>query len=111
MINRPLICMLVLIVSTSHAQSLREMLDRAKANYPLLKAKALESEAKEQDVRYAKSSSIPSLDAGYQVNYATYNNITGMATAQPFVPISGPPSGTNSSNAVFGSAAGLLMNW
>jgi outer membrane protein len=103
--------MLVLIVSASHAQSLREMLDRAKANYPLLKAKALESEAKEQDVRYAKSSSIPSLDAGYQVNYATYNNITGMATAQPFVPISGPPSGTNSSNAVFGSAAGLLMNW
>ncbi len=87
------------------------MLERAKANYPLLKAKALESAAKEEDARYVKSSSIPSLDAGYQINYATYNNITGMATAQPFVPISGPPSETNSSNAVFGSAAGLLMNW
>jgi outer membrane protein TolC len=62
-------------------------------------------------VRYAESAALPSLDAAYQVNYATYNNITGMATPQNFVAISGPPSATNSSNAVFGSAAGLLMNW
>jgi hypothetical protein len=45
------------------------------------------------------------------MNYATYNNITGMAMGQGFVPISGPPSTANSYDAVFGSAGGLLLNW
>jgi outer membrane protein len=95
----------------AYAQSLKELLTRAEQNYPLLKAKRFESTAKAQAVSYAKSLVIPSLDAGYQVNYATYNNITGMATAQYFVPISGPPSSSNSSDAVLGTAGGLLLNW
>jgi len=95
----------------SHSQPLRDLLERAKSNYPLLKARRLESVAMDDELRYAKSAALPTVDAAYQVNYATYNNITGMATAQNFVPISGPPSTTNSSQAVFGSAAGLLMNW
>lgn len=102
-----------LLVSTLSvdAQSLRELLEKAKTNYPLLKAKRFESDAKQDQVRYSKSMAIPSLDAGYQINYATYNNITGMATTQFFVPISGPPSSTNSSQGVFGSVGGLLLNW
>jgi outer membrane protein TolC len=58
-----------------------------------------------------KSSAIPTLDAAYQVNYATYNNITGMATGQYFVSISGPPSASNQYDAVFGSVGSLLLNW
>jgi outer membrane protein TolC len=99
------------VTAAAGAQSLRDLMEKAKANYPLLKAKGFESLAQEDQVRYARSAGIPSVDAGYQVNYATYNNITGMATAQHFVPISGPPSPSNSSNAVFGTAGGLLMNW
>jgi outer membrane protein len=95
----------------AYAQSLKELLTQAEQNYPLLKAKRFESTAKAEAIRYAKSAAIPSLDAGYQVNYATYNNITGMATAQHFVPISGPPSSSNSSDAVLGTAGGLLLNW
>jgi outer membrane protein len=105
------ICILLLSVSAAEAQLLKDLLEKAKANYPLLKAKRFESAAKEDQVRYVKSTAIPSLEAGYQVNYATYNNITGMASTQHFVPISGPPSTSNSSDAVFGSAGGLLMNW
>lgn len=105
------ISLLLLAVNASQAQALKELLDQAKANYPLLKAKRFESAAMEDQVRYVRSTAIPSVDAGYQVNYATHNNITGMATAQHFVPISGPPSATNSSEAVLGSAGGLLMNW
>ena len=101
----------LLACCTADAQLLKDLLDKAKTNHPLLKAKRFESAAKEQHVRYEKSTAIPSIEAGYQVNYATYNNITGMATAQHFVPISGPPSASNSNNAVFGSAGGLLMNW
>jgi len=93
------------------AQPLKVLLEQAKANYPLLKAKGFESLAEENRLRYEKSMAIPVIDAGYQVNYATYNNITGMATAQHFVPISGPPASANSSSAVWGTAGGLLMNW
>lgn len=100
-----------IFICTSHAQGLKELLEKSKNNYPLLKAKRFESIAAEDQVRYAKSAAVPSLDAAYQVNYATYNNITGMATPQNFVSISGPPSTTNISQAVFGSVAGLLMNW
>jgi len=102
---------LFLVSFAADGQSLKETLEKAKANYPILKAKRLESDAKQSQVRYAKSAVVPTLDAGYQVNYATYNNITGMATTQSFVPISGPPSPTNSSQAVFGSVGGLLLNW
>ena len=95
----------------AYGQSLKELLITAEQNYPLLKAKRYESTAEAEAVSYAKSAVIPSLDAGYQVNYATYNNIAGMASAQHFVPISGPPSSSNSSDAVIGTAGGLLLNW
>jgi outer membrane protein len=102
---------LLLTFGTVEAQSLKDLLEKAKINYPLLKAKAFESTAKEDLVKYVRSTAIPSIEAGYQLNYATYNNITGMATTQHFVPISGPPSVSNDGDAVLGSAGGLLMNW
>jgi outer membrane protein len=109
--HKYLILYLTLCSSMASAQSLKELLAKAEQNYPLLKAKRFESAAKTEAVRYAKSAVTPSLDAGYQVNYATYNNITGMATAQHFVSISGPPSSSNSPDAVIGTAGGLLLNW
>jgi len=45
------------------------------------------------------------------LNYSTYNNITGMAMGQGFVPISGPPSASNEYSGVFGSVGGLVLNW
>jgi outer membrane protein len=105
------IWILLLSFNATEAQILKDLLEKAKTNYPLLKAKRFESVAKEDQVRYMRSAAIPSVEAGYQVNYATYNNITGMATSQHFVPISGPPSTSNNSDAVLGSAGGLLMNW
>lgn len=95
----------------AHGQTLHELLKQAEANYPLLKAKAFEVQAGQSNVSSVKSSALPSLDAGYQVNYATYNNITGMSAPQSLVPMTGPPSSDNIYNGVFGSAASLLMNW
>jgi outer membrane protein len=93
------------------ATPLKELLQLAEKNYPLLKAKALNVQAAQKGIDINKSTIIPSLDAAYQVNYATYNNITGMAYPQFLVPISGPPSADNNYSGVFGSAAGLLLNW
>jgi outer membrane protein len=99
------------LISSSYGQSLKELLKLAEANYPLLKAKGYEVQARKDQVSFVRSSILPSIDAAYQVNYATYNNITGMAVGQSFVPISGPPSSGNTYDPVFGSAAGLLLNW
>lgn len=99
------------IVLFGQAQTLPELIKQAEANYPLLKAKGYEVQARKDQVSFAKSTALPSLDAAYQLNYATYNNITGMAVGQSFVPISGPPSTDNTYDAVFGSVGGLLLNW
>ena len=106
-----LIVFLSWLFQSGHGQTLKELLKLAEANYPLLKAKGYEVQASKDHVSFAKSSILPSLDAAYQINYATYNNITGMAVGQSFVPISGPPSSENTYDPVFGSAAGLLLNW
>ena len=86
-------------------------LELAERNYPLLKFRKLESEAAEKQIAVIKNTLIPSFDASYQVNYATYNNITGMAFPQFLIPISGPPSSTNNYSGVAGSAASLLFTW
>lgn len=113
----PLIVLIILFhVYTGAAQqpqgnSLKELLQIAETNYPLLRSKTLDVQAAQKTVDAGKSTIIPSLDASYQVNYATYNNITGMAWPQFLVPISGPPSASNDYSGVFGSATSLILNW
>lgn len=102
---------LFLLTFSADAQALVDILGQAKEHYPLIKARHYEVEEKRDQVAYARSAAIPQLNAGYQLNYATYNNITGMATAGFIVPISGPPSAANSDEMVFGSAAGVVLNW
>jgi len=92
-------------------QTLRELLKQAESNYPLLKAKTFEVLAGQRTVSAAKNTALPALDAAYQIDYATYNNITGMASTQFMVPMTGPPSPGNVYNGVFGSVAGVLLNW
>lgn len=95
-----------------NAQSdLQSLLKQAEENYPLLKAKAMDFNAAKKGLNASKSTLIPTLDASYQANYATYNNITGMFYPQFLLPISGPPSPGNNSNGIYGSAASLLLNW
>jgi outer membrane protein len=94
-----------------HSNTLIQLLQLAEKNYPLLKSKMLEVKVAQKGVNASRSTLIPSLDASYQVNYATYNNITGMAYSQFLVPISGPPSAENNFNGVFGSVTSLLLNW
>jgi outer membrane protein len=111
-----LLLYLILFSSYAHAQdpaanSLKSFLQLAEANYPLLKSKALDVQAAQKGIGISKSTIVPSLNASYQLNYATHNNISGMAYPQYLVPISGPPSESNNLSGVFGSAAILLLNW
>jgi len=106
----------LLFLHKSYAQisagtTLKDLLQLAETNYPLLKSKALEIQAAQKGIDISKNINFPSLDASYQVNYATYNNITGMAYPQFLIPISGPPATSNNMSGVFGSATSLLLNW
>jgi outer membrane protein len=90
---------------------LKELLKQAVTNYPLLKSKGYEVQAAEKGVNASQRSLVPSLDASYQANYATYNNIIGMASPTFLIPISGPPSPSNNYSCVFGSGASMVLNW
>ena len=113
-----LFCALVFFFSAqerSSAQSgkvyLDSLLKTASVNYPLIKAKRLQTEALQSAVKYKANGIIPTLTAAYQADYATYNNITGMIYPQYITPISGPPSTSNNYNGIFGSALALDLLW
>jgi outer membrane protein len=87
------------------------LLKTAELNYPLIKAKKLNTQALQYAVKYKQNGLIPSLNASYQADYATANNIAGMIYPQYIIPISGPPSKANDYSGVPGSAAALNLQW
>lgn len=97
-------------VRANAQEDLKSLLDMAEKNYPAIAAKQAEAEASKAVTQLEKNTLTPSLDAAYQANYATYNNITGMNYPGQLIPISGPPSSDNF-GAVPGSAASLFMKW
>jgi len=120
---KKLICNLVVLIlfvqllNNARAQDhrslvpLKELLKQAVTNYPLLKSKAYEVLAAEKGVNASQRTLVPTLEASYQANFATYNNIIGMASPSFLIPISGPPSTGNNSSGVLGSSASLVLNW
>jgi outer membrane protein len=109
---------IIIILSTAciegysqNGYGLKDLIALAEKNYPSIAAKKSQALAAAKGIAIQKNTIVPSFDATYQADYATYNNITGMAYPQYLVPISGPPSTTNNYNAVMGSAASLLLNW
>lgn len=95
----------LLLTFISYAQpegitiSLHQLLQQAEASYPALQAGKMAIDAAKKNAFIIRSSALPSLDASYQLNYATQNNISGVLYPQFILPISGPPSGTNDMRA------------
>ena len=59
----------------------------------------------------SKAASLPRIDALWQLNRASRNNVFGLLLPQSIVPpISGPVLGTDTFESVWGSAAGLLFS-
>ncbi len=81
-------------------------------NYPLLKARRLEADASAQKVVVTKYSRMPTIDASYQANLSTANNLTGQFYPYGILPMTGPPStGNNYSPATGSAACAFLLNW
>jgi outer membrane protein len=79
--------------------------------YHLLKASKLESDAAIKNIAVAKYSRLPSIDATYQANLATANNLTGIFYPAGMLPMTGPPFPDNNYHPATGSAASVLLNW
>jgi outer membrane protein TolC len=78
----------------------------------LLKERRARASAAAKGVGVAKTSYLPRLDALWQTNRATRNNVFGLLLPQAVVPpVSGPVLGTTSYDGVWGSAAGVLLSW
>jgi outer membrane protein TolC len=69
------------------------------------------AQASTEAVSEARSAYLPRLDALWQANRASRNNVFGLLLPQSVVPqISGPVLGTDGWDSVWGSAAGLLFS-
>jgi len=67
--------------------------------------------ASSEAVRESKAAYLPRLDALWQLNRASRNNVFGLLLPQSIVPaISGPVLGTDTFESAWGSAAGLLFS-
>src|SRR5688500_18147928 len=86
----------ILISGTANAKtvhlSIKQTLEKEQHNQPQLEPYRQQAEASKEKISLAKNSIVPDLTAGYQVNVATFNNITGMSYPGFLLPISGPPS-------------------
>ena len=90
---------------------LKDAIGLAEQHYHLLKAGKFEADAATKNIEIVKYSRLPTIDASYQANIATANNLTGMFYPAGILPVSGPPSVNNNYTPASGSAASVLLNW
>jgi outer membrane protein len=92
--------------------SLADALQFAAEHYPSVRAALEQVQVSSAGVDAARSAYLPRLDAVWQVNRATANNVFGQLLPQSVIPaLSGPVLPTASWSSVWGSAAGALMSW
>jgi outer membrane protein TolC len=99
-------------LGSSPALTLEAALRYALDHYPTVRAALEEVTASSAGVDVARSLFLPRLDAVWQTNRATVNNVTGLLLPQSAVSsISGPPLASVSGQSVWGTAAGALFSW
>ncbi|SRR5579871_39949 len=91
--------------------SLKEIASLVQNNLPQIQAYKDQSNAESQNINLAKNTFVPDVSVGYQANYSTYNNITGMSYPGLIMPITGPPSSNNNINFVPGTALSMFVKW
>jgi outer membrane protein TolC len=89
-----------------------QVVQDAQQNYPAIHVSEQDLNVAVANIRLARTAYLPRLDGIVEINRATRNNVFGTLLPQSMVPsMSGPVIGTNNAGSVWGSAAGLLINW
>jgi outer membrane protein len=92
--------------------TLNDAIQMALKNHPTVKESQARSQAANATIGVARTAYLPRLDALWQVNRATHNNVFGLLLPQGVIPpMSGPALGTTSLTSVWGSAGGVLLSW
>lgn len=92
--------------------TLRDALQYALDHYPAVRAALEQVHASTATVEVARSAYLPRLDAVWQLNRATANNVFGQLLPQSAIPsLSGPVLASSSSQSVWGTATGGLLSW
>ncbi|MBN9385550.1 MAG: TolC family protein [Chitinophagaceae bacterium] len=108
-------CAMILVIPSAHSQStalsIREALTLVQTRQPGIQAFKERATAVGYNTNLVRNTLTPDLTVGYQANYATYNNITGMSYPSLVMPISGPPSASSINDPVPGTALAALVKW
>jgi outer membrane protein TolC len=81
-------------------------------NYPAIQATIARLAAQQSGVDLARTAYLPRLDSSFQLNRATWNNLTGLLLPGLTIPtVSGPPSESALLTSVWGGAGGALLSW
>ncbi len=92
--------------------TLDQAIQYATDHYPSIRAVLEQATASAAGVDVARSAYLPRLDAMWQSNRATVNNIVGQVLPQGVLPaLSGPVLPVASSQSVWSSATGALLSW
>jgi outer membrane protein len=92
--------------------TLQDALQYASDHYPSIRAALEQVNASTAAVDVARTGYLPRLDALWQTNRASANNIFGQLLPQSVIPaLSGPALTSTSTDSVWGSAAGALFTW
>lgn len=92
--------------------TLEAALAYAADHYPALRGAIEQTHAADAGVRVARTAYLPRLEALWQSNRATANNVFGQILPQSVIPsLTGPVLSSTSSASVWGSATGTLLSW
>ncbi|MFN8059558.1 MAG: TolC family protein [Vicinamibacterales bacterium] len=91
--------------------TLAAAVDLALRNHPATREAHAAAAAAVADVAVARTAYLPRLDALWQVNRATRNNVFGLLLPQSVVPPVSGPVLSESLDSVWSSAGGLLLSW
>jgi len=81
-------------------------------HYPAVRAAVAQVTATVAGITVARAAYLPRLDALWQSNRATANNIFGQVLPQSVIPsLTGPVLASTSSQSAWGSATGALLTW
>lgn len=91
--------------------TLVQAVEEAFTRYPTVTVALERADAARHVVNLARTSYLPRIDLLYQFNHATSNNVAGLLLPQAVLPAISGGTGTRSSHATEGSAAGMLAAW
>lgn len=92
--------------------TLQTALQYATQHNPAIRAALEQTTAASAQIQVAQAAFLPRVDAVWQTNRATANNVFGQVLPQSVIPsLSGPVLARADGTSVWGSAAGALLSW